>query len=87
MIINLLSCFQFSLCIEDLVPVALGRYIKALVSSMLQAKKVGSGALSNSEHVLEKLFALFIEQGNLWPELCALPEIKGPETSDSSLYG
>ncbi|XP_024020745.1 uncharacterized protein LOC21389324 [Morus notabilis] len=85
--ISLRADKRFSLCIEDLVPVALGRYIKALVSSMLQAKKVGSGALSNSEHVLEKLFALFIEQGNLWPELCALPEIKGPETSDSSLYG
>lgn len=79
--------FQFSLCIEDLVPVALGRYIKALVSSMHQAKKVGSGAPSNYEHILEKMFALFIEHGNLWPELCGLPEVKGPETSDISLYG
>lgn len=78
---------RFSLCIEDLVPVALGRYIKALVSSMHQAKKVGSAAPSNYEHILEKMFALFIEHGNLWPELCGLPEVKGPETSDISLYG
>uniref|UniRef100_A0A803PHX4 Uncharacterized protein n=1 Tax=Cannabis sativa TaxID=3483 RepID=A0A803PHX4_CANSA len=77
---------RFSLCIEDLVPVALGRYVKALVSSMGQAEKVG-GAASSSEQILEKLFSLFIEQGNLWPEICSLSETKGPETSESSLYG
>ncbi|KAG6649279.1 calcineurin-binding protein 1 isoform X3 [Carya illinoinensis] len=78
---------RFSLCIEDLVPVALGRYIKALISSMHQAETVGSGAASGSEHVLEKLFALFMEQGNLWPEICGLPEIKSIEISESHLYG
>lgn len=80
-------CFQFSLCIEDLVPVALGRYVKALVSSMHQAEKVGYGAPSSSEQILEKLFSLFIEQGYLWPEICGFSEIKGPETSETSLYG
>ncbi|XP_041019240.1 calcineurin-binding protein 1 isoform X3 [Juglans microcarpa x Juglans regia] len=72
---------------KDLVPVALGRYIKALISSMHQAETVGSGAASGSEHVLEKLFALFMEQGNLWPEICGLPEIKSIEISESRLYG
>lgn len=74
---------QFSLCIEDLVPVALGRFIKALVSSMHQA---GSGALGSSEHQLEKMFSLFMEQGNLWPEIFTLPEIRSPEISEASLY-
>lgn len=85
--ISLRADKRFSLCIEDLVPVALGRYVKALVSSMRQAETVGSGATSNSEHILEKVFVLFMEQGNLWPEICGLPEIKVTETSESSLYG
>lgn len=75
------------MCIEDLVPVALGRYIRALLSSMNQAETAGSIAASSSEHQLEKIFALFMEQGNLWPEICGAPEIKSPEISESSLYG
>lgn len=54
---------------------------------MRQAETVGSGATSNSEHILEKVFVLFMEQGNLWPEICGLSEIKVAETSESSLYG
>ncbi|XP_024930366.2 calcineurin-binding protein 1 isoform X2 [Ziziphus jujuba] len=85
--ISLRADKRFSLCIEDLVPVALGRHVKALITSMHQAESLGCGATGNYEHILEKMFALFIEQGNLWPEICGLPEIKGPETSDSNLYG
>ncbi|OAY54221.1 calcineurin-binding protein 1 isoform X4 [Manihot esculenta] len=81
--ISLRADKRFSLCIEDLVPVALGRFIKALVSSMHQA---GSGALGSSEHQLEKMFSLFMEQGNLWPEIFTLPEIRSPEISEASLY-
>jgi len=54
---------------------------------MHNTETVGSSSASSSEHVLEKLFALFMEQGNLWPEICGLAEIKSPETSESSLYG
>ena len=56
-------------------------------SDLHHTETVGSGSASSSEHVLEKLFALFMEQGNLWPEICGLPEIKSPEASESSLYG
>ncbi|XP_050215322.1 calcineurin-binding protein 1 isoform X2 [Mercurialis annua] len=75
---------RFSLCIEDIVPVALGRLIKALVLSMHQT---GSSGPSSSEHQLERLFSLFMEQGNLWPEIFHLPEIRSPEISEGSLYG
>ncbi|PON71379.1 hypothetical protein TorRG33x02_254460 [Trema orientale] len=85
--ISLRADKRFSLCIEDLVPLALGRYVKALVSYMHQVEKAGYGPPSSSEQILEKMFSLFIEQGNLWPEICGLSEIKGPETSESSLYG
>lgn len=76
--------FQFSLCIEDLVPVALGTYIRTLVASLVQPQ---SDAGTNSENILEKLFALFVEQGNLWADVCSLPEMKGSGVSESSLYG
>ncbi|KAA8525215.1 hypothetical protein F0562_006921 [Nyssa sinensis] len=79
---------RFSPCLEDLVPVALGRYIKALISSMHQTETGGTGAASSSlEHLLEKMFSLFMEQMNLWSDICSLPEIKSPELSESSLYG
>ncbi|KAJ4708134.1 Tetratricopeptide repeat (TPR)-like superfamily protein [Melia azedarach] len=78
---------RFSLCVEDLVPVALGRYIRALLLTMHQTETAGSGAVSSSEQKLEKIFSIFMEQGNLWPEICGAPEIKSPEISESSLYG
>lgn len=78
---------QFSLCLEDLVPLALGRYIKALISSMHQTE-IGGGAESNSpEHLLEKMFSLFMEQMNLWSDIFSFPEIKCPELSETNLYG
>ncbi|KAE8687620.1 hypothetical protein F3Y22_tig00111013pilonHSYRG00255 [Hibiscus syriacus] len=79
--LSLRSDKRFSLCIEDLVPVALGRHIKALVLSMNQIETAAAA------DQLEKIFGLFMEQGTLWPEICCLPEIKSPEISESSLYG
>lgn len=78
---------QFSLCLEDLVPVAIGRYVKSLISTMRHSQTANSGTVSSSDHVLERLFTLFIEQGTLWPEICSLPEIKSPDASESVLYG
>ncbi|CAI0441429.1 unnamed protein product [Linum tenue] len=84
---SLRSDKRFSLCIEDLVPVGLGRLIKALVSSIHQAESAESSTPGTSEPQLEKLFSLFMEQGNLWPEILCLPETQSPEFTDSSLYG
>ncbi|XP_015934967.1 calcineurin-binding protein 1 isoform X2 [Arachis duranensis] len=78
---------RFSLCIEDIVPVAIGRYLKALVSAMGHSQTLSSGPVSSSDNVLEKMFALFMEQGSLWPEICSLPEIESPDTSESIIYG
>ncbi|GJU18335.1 tetratricopeptide repeat-like superfamily protein [Tanacetum coccineum] len=79
---------RFSLCLEDLVPIALGRYIKALVSSINQIE-IGTTSDNNIalEHLLEKMFALYMEQMNLWSDICTLPEIKCPDLSESSLFG
>jgi len=78
---------QFSLCIEDLVPVAIGKYLKAMISTMRHSQTTASVPVSSSDNVLERMFALFMEQGSLWPEICSLPEIEGPGISESILYG
>ncbi|KAJ4839309.1 hypothetical protein Tsubulata_018120 [Turnera subulata] len=80
------SSRKFITCIH-LVPVALGRLIKALISSMHRAENVGCGTAGSSELQQEKIFSLFMEQGNLWPEIFSLPEFKSPEISESNLYG
>lgn len=86
--INLISfSIQFSLCLEDIVPVALGRYIKTLIFSIQQSLSGSDVASSSTENLLEKLFCLFLDQVNLWSDVCSLPEIKGPELTDSYLYG
>ncbi|KAJ6758313.1 CALCINEURIN-BINDING PROTEIN CABIN 1-RELATED [Salix koriyanagi] len=85
--ISLRADKRFSLCIEDLVPVALGRFIKTLLLSISQAETADSGVPGNSGQQLEKMFSLFMEQGNLWPEILSLHEIRSPEISESSLYG
>ncbi|KAJ6698067.1 hypothetical protein OIU79_011576 [Salix purpurea] len=33
------------------------------------------------------MFSLFLEQGNSWPQILSLREIRSPEISESSLYG
>ncbi|KAL0304879.1 UNVERIFIED_CONTAM: Calcineurin-binding protein 1 [Sesamum calycinum] len=85
--ISLRADKRFSLCLEDLVPVSLGRFIKALIMSICQD---GSGSCTDSDHVehlLEKLFNLFLEQVNLWSDIWSLPELKSLELTESSLYG
>lgn len=79
--------FQFSLCLEDLIPVALGRYVMAIISSLRQTI-AGSDTSGNSvEHLLEKMFSLFLEQTGLWSDISSLSEIKSPELSESNLFG
>ncbi|CAA0824266.1 Tetratricopeptide repeat (TPR)-like superfamily protein [Striga hermonthica] len=78
---------RFSLCLEDLLPAAIGRYIKALITSICQASSGSYTATDQVEHLLEKLFNLFLEQVNLWSDICNLPELKSPELTESSLYG
>ncbi|XP_019417035.1 PREDICTED: uncharacterized protein LOC109328168 isoform X1 [Lupinus angustifolius] len=78
---------RFSLCVEDLIPVAVGRYLKALISTMHHCQNASFGPASSSDNVLDRIFALFIEQGSLWPEICSLPEIESPDTSESIVYG
>ncbi|KAL8113567.1 calcineurin-binding protein 1 [Apium graveolens] len=78
---------RFSLCLEDLVPVAVGRYAKSLTSSIYKTEIEIGGEHTPNETLLEKIFTLYMEQLNLWSDICSLPEIECPELSESSLYG
>ncbi|KAL8161071.1 hypothetical protein V2J09_012560, partial [Rumex salicifolius] len=87
--ISIRSDKRFSLCLEDMVPVALGRYLKGLILSMqsIPSCSLPVAGRNNPEQILEKMFSLFIEQGCNWPDICSLPEMVCPELSESSLYG
>ncbi|XP_060208376.1 calcineurin-binding protein 1-like [Lycium barbarum] len=78
---------RFSVCLEDLIPVALGRYLKALISSIHLTGSASCGASNSSEHHLEKMFSLFMEQVTMWSDICGLPEIKSSELTESCLFG
>eukprot|EP01018_Ginkgo_biloba_P039569 Gb_33410 [translate_table: standard] len=80
---------KFSLCLEDITPVALGRYIQALGMAISHAETLGSGSNSSFEHLLEKMFNLFMDHGSLWSDLAGLSELRGssaPEFSESTVY-
>lgn len=66
---------------------AIGKYLKALISAMRHSQTTTSFPVSSSDNVLDRMFALFMEQGSLWPEICSLPEIECRDTSESIIYG
>ncbi|XP_077210122.1 tetratricopeptide repeat (TPR)-like superfamily protein isoform X2 [Tasmannia lanceolata] len=77
---------RFSLCLEDIAPVALTRYIQALTLSICHTETLGSGSVNSLDLLLERMFNLFMEHGNLWTDKSSLPEMNSPELSENSLY-
>lgn len=80
---------KFSLCLEDITPVALGRYIQALGRAISHAEFNGSSSSNSFEQLLEKMFNLFMDHGNSWSDLAGLSELRSPsspEFSESAVY-
>ncbi|WOL15244.1 hypothetical protein Cni_G24025 [Canna indica] len=78
---------RFVLCLGDIIPVALGKYIQVLISSIRDAEI--HNATNNSaslEQMLEKLLNIFMDHVNMWTEIISLPELKSPDLSESILY-
>lgn len=79
---------RFSLCLVDIVPVVLGRYVKVLSSLIRDAE---SGPLADPsltlEILLERMFNVLLDHVNQLGDLGSLPEVECPELSESSLYG
>ncbi|MQM21597.1 hypothetical protein Taro_054641 [Colocasia esculenta] len=79
---------RFSLCLGDIAPIILGRYIKVLVSSMHNAETIPpTDSTMSPEHLLERLFNILMDHVNQLADVSNLPEVKCPELSESSLYG
>lgn len=78
---------RFSLCLGDIVPVALGKYIQVLTSSINNAENLGSTDSNSLEQMLERMFNIFIDHVNLWADISSLPEVNNPDLSESCLYG
>lgn len=81
--ISLRTDKRFSLSLEDIIPVAVGRYLRTLISSIAQCGNGVNAASGSAENLLEKTFSLFLEHINLWSDICSLPEIKIPELTDN----
>ncbi|XP_072951059.1 calcineurin-binding protein 1 isoform X2 [Typha angustifolia] len=79
---------RFWLCLCDIIPVGLGKYIQVLTSAIHNAETRGATNDSTSlEQLLEKMFTVFMDHANLWTDISSLPEVNNPELSESHLYG
>ncbi|XP_042375103.1 calcineurin-binding protein 1-like isoform X1 [Zingiber officinale] len=78
---------RFALCLGDIIPVALGKYIQVLISSIRNTENYsGKNNPSSMEQMLEKLFNIFMDHANMWTDIITLPELKMADLSESNLY-
>ncbi|ERN03626.1 hypothetical protein AMTR_s00042p00226140 [Amborella trichopoda] len=80
---------RFSLCLEDIVPVALGRYAQALALSVNRSVIPATGNAGSLDHLLERIFNIFLDHGSSWTDFASLPELGNslcPEFSVDALY-
>uniref|UniRef100_A0A0E0KHJ8 Uncharacterized protein n=1 Tax=Oryza punctata TaxID=4537 RepID=A0A0E0KHJ8_ORYPU len=77
---------RFALCLGDIVPVGLGKYLQVLTSAIRnpEIRRVSSDA--SVENLLEKMFGVFMDHANLWADISTIPEVNSPELSESNLY-
>ena len=80
---------MFSPCLEDIIPVELTKYIQALGTKISHTEFSGSSSSNSFEQLLENIFNLFMDHGNLWSDLDGLSELRSPssfEFSESTVY-
>lgn len=78
---------QFYLCLGDIVPVALGKYIQVLTSSIRSAQNLAATDSGPIEQMLERMFNIFMDHAYLWADMSSLPEVNNPDLSESNLHG
>ncbi|KAJ1281626.1 hypothetical protein BS78_04G319800 [Paspalum vaginatum] len=77
---------RFALCLGDIVPVGLGKYLQVLTAAIRNPEIRQASGDASVEHLLEKMFGVFMDHANLWAELSTIPEVNTPELSESNLY-
>lgn len=82
---------QFSLCLEDISRVALGKYILALARAICQADAEGLSSQTKFYSLLEKMFNLYMDYGISWADSAGLSLAEAgimnePEVAESAIY-
>ncbi|ONK75416.1 uncharacterized protein A4U43_C03F16620 [Asparagus officinalis] len=77
---------RFYLCLGDIVPVGLGKYVQVLTSSIRKVQNTGATDSASLEPMLERMFNIFMDHANLWADISSLPEVNNPDLSESNLY-
>ncbi|XP_020576011.1 uncharacterized protein LOC110021739 isoform X2 [Phalaenopsis equestris] len=78
---------KFYLCLCDIVPIAIGKYVQVLASSIQNAGAVGSADKNALEQLLDRMFNLFIDHVSILADLSSLPELNYSEISEANLCG
>ncbi|XP_020680903.1 calcineurin-binding protein 1 isoform X1 [Dendrobium catenatum] len=78
---------KFYLCLCDILPIAIGKYVQVLASSIRNAGAVGSIDKSTLEQLLERMFNLIIDHVSILADFSGLPEVNSPEISEANLCG
>ncbi|PKA54347.1 hypothetical protein AXF42_Ash000180 [Apostasia shenzhenica] len=78
---------KFYLCLCDIVPIAIGKNIQVLASSIQNAGALGSTDSSSLEQFLDRLLNLLIDHVSILADLSALPDINDPQMSEANLCG
>ncbi|XP_062212069.1 calcineurin-binding protein 1-like isoform X1 [Phragmites australis] len=77
---------RFALCLGDIVPVGLGKYLQVLTAAIRNPEIRRASGDAPVEQLLEKMFSVFMDHANLWADISTIPEVNCPELSESDLY-
>nr|CAB3493660.1 unnamed protein product [Digitaria exilis] len=77
---------EFALCLGDIVPVGLGKYLQVLIAAINNPEIRRASGDASVEQLLEKMFSVFMDHANLWADISTIPEVNSPELSESNLY-
>ncbi|KAG0581073.1 hypothetical protein KC19_4G222800 [Ceratodon purpureus] len=82
---------KFSLCLEDISRVALGKYILVLARAICQADSEGPASQTRLHPLLEKMFNLYMDYGISWSDSAGLSLaeagiMNSPEVAESAIY-
>ncbi|XP_066371477.1 calcineurin-binding protein 1 isoform X2 [Miscanthus floridulus] len=77
---------RFALCLGDIVPAGLGKYLQVLTAAIHDPEIRRSSGDASVEQLLEKMFTVFIDHANMWADISTIPEVNSPELSETNLY-
>ncbi|KAM0859920.1 hypothetical protein ACQ4PT_046877 [Festuca glaucescens] len=77
---------RFALCLGDIVPVGLGKYLQVLTAAIRDPVIRLNCGDASVEQLYEKMFGIFMDHANLWADISTIPEVNSPDLSESNLY-